>query len=280
MPRSSTRAQVSTARSRAVGPARRTCPAIRADLNPQYFTEYPEDIKIFALTFDTKFKRRRLFRRTELSTEPAPAVQLAGPDRGLHVADGADAAARQANAARAGSSLPRLGATRCNAVPAGGHCDAAARAGRRRHEPRRRGRLQDHSGSSGSVGGALRPLRRVRAGAGQWRVSRRRPIPSPCSYDGYVSQNAFGYRLRAGLRYPEVIAGRCADSLGLLRPRRVRLVREMARSSKAGCSRSPRCRPSSPVDGALRLPGNRPGAAPTTTCAIAASAQAYVGYQF
>ena len=28
-----------------------------------------------------------------------------------------------------------------------------------------------------------------------------------CSMDGYVSANAFAYRLRAGLRYPQVVAG-------------------------------------------------------------------------
>ena len=31
--------------------------------------------------------------------------------------------------------------------------------------------------------------------------------PSQCSFDGYVSRNAFGYRLRAGLLFPNVING-------------------------------------------------------------------------
>ena len=112
-------------------------------------------------------------------------------------------------------------------------------------------------------------------------MSRRRPIPCPCSYDGYVSQNAFGYRLRAGLALP----GRHARASTLIPS--VFFGQDV--SGWSGGRRDPR-RP----DARDRLAAGRlsPGAG---AAAIAwqptwggtynnlrdrSTAQAYVGYQF
>ncbi len=57
-------------------------PGDPGDLNPQYFTEFPEDIRIFGATFDTRFRGGAVFGEFTYPAEPAAAVQLGGHPRG------------------------------------------------------------------------------------------------------------------------------------------------------------------------------------------------------
>ncbi len=100
MPRSSTRARLSTADQ--VG--RDGAPFVPGDpdnLNPTYLTEYPEDIRMFGASFDTRLRAAQLL--GEFTYRPNQPLQY---NSGRSVAavsrDGADAVAREDGRRRAG----------------------------------------------------------------------------------------------------------------------------------------------------------------------------------
>jgi hypothetical protein len=181
-------------------------PGDPGNLNPQYFTDYPEDIRIYALTFDTKFRGGGVF--VELSYRPNQPLQYNSADL---------------IAAFVSLTAPTPLRAQANAAAPG-----AAFQGWERHDA-----LQLQLGGTATIPGVLgaaglnvgaevvyktvpdRPDPSVtRFGRsdvfGQGPVNGVCPPPAApvsCTFDGYVSRNAWGYRLRAGLRYPNVIDG-------------------------------------------------------------------------
>ena len=180
-------------------------PGDPGNLNPQFLTEFPEDIRIVGATFDTRFRGGAVF--GEFTYRPNQPLQYnRGHPRGNHVGNGADAAARAGECAAPGAMF---------------------------HAWERRDAVQLQLGATGaanSVLGAagLNWLAEVvykgvpdlpdpavtRFGRsdvfGQGPVNGVCPAPQApiqCSFDGFVSRNAFAYRLRAALVYASVIEG-------------------------------------------------------------------------
>lgn len=175
-------------------------------LNPTYFTEYPERIRMFGATFESKLKLGLLY--GELTFRPNQPLQYNPVD----VIAGA-----------VSRTAPTPLRDLINAVPPGGVFRAWER-----HEA-----LQLQLGAATEV---PRVLDSAGLGLGAELVYKRVPdlpdqadvrfgrsevfgqgpvdgvcpppaAPVACSLDGYVSADSFGYRLRASLRYPNVAEG-------------------------------------------------------------------------
>ena len=176
------------------------------NLNPTYFTEYPTGIHMFGATFDTKFKGGAVF--GEFTYRPNQPLQYNSVD---------------VLAAAVSLTAPTPLRPIVQALAPG-----AAFHAWERHEVMQlqlgiSGQLPDVLGAAGmSFGGELVYKRVpdlpdpqvVRFGRsevfGQGPVNGVCPPPAApvaCSLDGYVSRDAFGYRLRAGLRYSNVVDG-------------------------------------------------------------------------
>lgn len=176
------------------------------NLNPKYFAEYPEDIRIFGLTFDTKMSGGAVF--GELTYRPNQPYQYNGVDMiNAFVSSTAPTLLRARVAAlepgatfhgyeRHKALQLQLGATRGfpNVLGSAELSTGAEIVYKRVPD------LPDQStarfGRSdifgpGAVDGVCPPP----------------ATPTQCSSDGYVSRNAWGYRLRAGLRYANVFDG-------------------------------------------------------------------------
>lgn len=175
-------------------------------LNPQYFTEYPEDIRLFGVTFDKKFQGGAVF--GELTYRPNQPLQYNAQDL---IAGFTSLTAPTPLRAQANATAP-----------------GAVFHGWERHDA-----LQFQVGAIGTIpkvlGAAVLNLGAelvyrgvpdlpdpsvVRFGRadvfGQGPVNGVCPPQAAsisCTSDGYVSDHAIGYRLRAGLRYPNVFSG-------------------------------------------------------------------------
>jgi len=181
-------------------------PGDPGNLNPTYFTEYPEDVRMFGATFDTKFRGGAVL--GEFTYRPNQPLQYNSVDL---------------IAAAISLTAPTPLRAKADAVAPGGVVQ-----GWERHEAMQLqlgaiGQVPDVLGSAGlSYGGEI-VYKRVpdlpdpavmRFGRsevfGQGPVNGVCPPPAApvsCSFDGYVSRNAFGYRLRASLRYAKVAHG-------------------------------------------------------------------------
>ena len=175
-------------------------------LNPTYFLEWPEGIRMMALTFETRFKGGTTF--GELSYRPNQPLQFNAADLlNAVVTNGGPTQLRD----------------RANALPPGG-----VLTGFERHKA-----LQVQLGAVGLVPGVLgasalnwgaefvykdipdlpdpNVLRFGRSDVfGQGPVNGVCPPPavaSQCTSDGYVSRNAWGFRTVLGLRYADVAQG-------------------------------------------------------------------------
>ena len=179
-------------------------PGDPGNLNPTYFTEYPERIRMFGTTFESKFPGGALL--GEITYRPNQALQYNSVD---------------VIAAAVSRTAPTPLREKMDAVAPG-----AALRGWERHEALNlqlgvMGQVPNVLGSVGlSYGGELiyksvpdlPDTSQVRFGRaevfGQGPVDGVCPPPADpvsCSSDGYVSREAFGYRLRAGLRYAKVM---------------------------------------------------------------------------
>jgi hypothetical protein len=173
-------------------------------LNPTYFTEYPEDIRMFGVSFETKIPGGAVL--GELTFRPNQPLQYNSVD---------------VIGAAVSRTAPSPLRDRVEAVAPGSVIRAWER-----HES-----LQAHLGATGGLPHVLGAagmsygaeliykavpdlpdfsvMRFGRAEVfGQGPVDGVCPPPAApvsCSRDGYVSREAFGYRLRAGLKYPQVI---------------------------------------------------------------------------
>lgn len=173
-------------------------------LNPTYFTEYPEDIRMFGVSFETKIPGGAVL--GELTYRPNQPLQYNSVD------------------------LISAAVSRTAPTPLRGMADAIAPGGVvrawERHEALQlqlgvSGGLPDVLGAAGMSYGLEIVYKLVpdlpdpsvtRFGRaevfGQGPVDGVCPPPAApvsCSSDGYVSRGALGYRMRAGLKYPKVI---------------------------------------------------------------------------
>jgi len=181
-------------------------PGDPGNLNPQYFTEFPENVQMYAATFNTKLVAATLF--GEVSYRPNQPLQYNAVDllNGFLSLTAPTPLRAQANATAPGAVFH----------------------GYERHEA-----LQAQFGATGTIPGVLGAAglnwggqliykgvpdlpdpNVVRFGRsdvyGQGPVNGVCPPPATatqCTMDGYVSKNAFGYRLQAGLLYPNVLEG-------------------------------------------------------------------------
>jgi hypothetical protein len=172
-------------------------------LNPTYFTEYPERIRIFGATFDTKLRAGAVF--GELTYRPNHPLQYNSTD---------------VMAAAVSLTAPTPLRDRLQALPPGGIFHAFQRHESLQLQLAGGTQLPDVLGSAGLNLGVELVYKSIldlpdpaverygRAEAfGQGPVDGVCPPPAKpvsCTFDGYVSRNAYGYRLRAGLRYPDV----------------------------------------------------------------------------
>jgi hypothetical protein len=175
-------------------------------LNPTYFTEYPERIRMFGATFETRTKVGLLF--GELTYRPNQPIQYNPVD----VISGA-----------VSLTAPTPLRDRMQEVEPGGVFRAWERHEGLQLQLGAATEVPGVLGSAGlSLGGELVYKRvldlpdpaDVRFGRsevfGQGPVDGVCPPPADpvaCTFDGYVSPDSFGYRLRASLRYPQVAAG-------------------------------------------------------------------------
>ena len=237
-------------------------------LNPKYVTEYPADIRMFGLTFETRFAVGTVF--GELTYRPNQPLQFNAADL-------------------LGAVLSPVAPTTLRSqerpLPPGGTLG-----GFERHK-----NVQLQLGAVGQVAGVL-PGAAVNWGAeivykgvpdlpdpsvtrfGRVDVFGQGPVngvcpapaaPTQCTSDGYVSRHAFGYRLVVGRAMPtwprvSTWSRRCSSV------RTSRGGRAMARSSRVASSRSPRCAGTGAAGSPPTSRGCRPGAARTTTSAIGA----------
>ena len=175
-------------------------------LNPKYYTEYPDNIHMFALTFETKFKASTAF--GELSYRPNQPFQFNAADL-------------------LGAVLSPVAPTtlrdREQALPPGGTLSGFERHKSVQLQLGAVGQIPSVLGAAGAnLGGEIIYKRApdlpdpsvTRFGRvdvfGQGPVNGVCPPPAAstqCSTDGYVSRNALGYRLVAGLRYANVADG-------------------------------------------------------------------------
>jgi hypothetical protein len=181
-------------------------PADPGNLNPQYFTEYPEDVQMYAATFDTKWRGGAVF--GELSYRPNQPLNYNSQDL---------------IAAFTSLTAPTPLRAQANALAPGAVFHAWER-----HEliQLQLGATQNFPNVLGAANlnvGAEVVYKNVpdlpdpsvtrfgRADVfGQGPVNGVCPAPQAeiqCSLDGYVSKNAWGYRVRAGLRYTNAFAG-------------------------------------------------------------------------
>ncbi len=179
-------------------------PGDPGDLNPTYFTEYPEDIRMFGVSVEKKIPGGALL--GELTYRPNQPLQYNSYD---------------VISAAVSRTAPSPLRDKADAVAPG----ATLRAWER-HEALQlqlgvTGGLPAVLGSAGMSYGAELIYKQVpdlpnsaviRFGRaevfGQGPVDGTCPPPAApvsCTSDGYVSQEAFGYRLRAGLKYPKAI---------------------------------------------------------------------------
>jgi hypothetical protein len=175
-------------------------------LNPTYYTEWPEDIRMLGLTFETRFEGGTAF--GELTYRPNQPLQINAADLLNAVVS---------------DTAPTLLRDRANALPPGGLLT-----GFERHKA-----AQLQLGAVGQVAGVLGATAMnwgaevvyktipdlpdpsvVRFGRsdvfGQGPVNGVCPppaVPSQCTSDGYVSRNAWGVRTTLGLRYANVADG-------------------------------------------------------------------------
>lgn len=173
-------------------------------LNPKYFTEYPEDIRMFALSSDTKFRNGSMF--SEISYRPNQPFQYNAVDllTGFTTNAGPTPLRSQINALAPGERFHGYERYKSLQLQLGGNL-----------------KIPEVLGASALQLGAQLVYRRVPDLPDVNTVRFRRsdvfgqgPVAGKCtgtsvqcSNDGYVSQNAFGYRLQASLRYPNVIQG-------------------------------------------------------------------------
>jgi hypothetical protein len=174
--------------------------------NPQYFTEFPEDIRMFGLSFETKIKGGTTF--GELTYRPNQPLQLNASDLlGAVVSPVAPTTLRD----------------RERALPPGGTLQGFERHKHVQLQLGAVGQVPRVLGAAGMNWGAEIVYKNVpdlpdqsvtRFGRvdvfGQGPVNGVCPppaAPSQCSTDGYVSRHAAGYRLAAGLRYANVAEG-------------------------------------------------------------------------
>lgn len=176
-------------------------------LNAQYFVEYPENIRVFGLTAEKKLPAGAVL--AELTYRPNQPFQYNAIDL------------LNAFVTPAGPTPLRAGAT---ATPAGGVFH-----GYERHKAVQLNLAAFH-GLPGVLGarvttvGAELAYKHVPDLPDPAQIRFRRPdvygqapvggAPCPatasaqtCSLDGYVTSNAFAYRMRVGLRYPDIVAG-------------------------------------------------------------------------
>ena len=237
-------------------------------LNPKYVTEFPADVRMFGLTFETRFATGRAF--GELTYRPNQPLQFNAADL-------------------LGAVLSPVAPTTLRsqerALPPGGTLN-----GFERHK-----NVQLQLGAVGQVAGVL-PGATVNWGAeivykgvpdlpdpsvtrfGRVDVFGQGPVngvcpapaaPTQCTSDGYVSRHAFGYRLVVGARYANVAEG--VDLVpSMLFGHDVSGWSGERRSSRAASSRSCRCARTGAAGSPPTSRGCRPGAARTTTSAIAA----------
>ena len=181
-------------------------PGDPGDLNPQYFTEYPEDIRIFGATFDARFRGGAVF--GEFTYRPNQPLQYNSADL---------------VAAFTSLTAPTPLRAQATALASGAVFHAWERHDSVQLQLGATGTIQDVLGASGMNWLAevvykgvpdLPDPAVIRFGRsdvfGQGPVNGVCPppqAPTQCSFDGYVSRNAFGYRLRAGLRYANAIDG-------------------------------------------------------------------------
>ena len=193
------------------------------DLNAKYFTEFPEDIRIFGATFDTRFRWGAVF--GEFTYRPNQPLQYNSADliAGFTSLTAPTPLRAQANAVAPGAVFH--GWERFDAVQ--------LQIGATGQIPNVLGAVALNLGAEIVYKGVpdLPDPTVVRFGRsdvfGQGPVNGVCPppaAPTQCSFDGYVSKHAFGYRLRAGLLYANVIGRRRPDPVGVLLPGRLRLV--------------------------------------------------------
>lgn len=179
-------------------------PGDPGNLNPTYFTEYPEDIRMFGATFESKWRGGMVV--GEVTYRPNQPLQYNSFD---------------VISAAVSRTAPTPLREKTDAVAPGGVLRAWERHEALQLQLGATGGLPDVLGSAGMSYGAeiiykLVPdlpdssvMRFGRAEVfGQGPVDGVCPPPAApvsCTSDGYVSQEAFGYRLRAGLKYPKVI---------------------------------------------------------------------------
>jgi len=173
-------------------------------LNPSYFTEYPEDIRMFGVTLEKKWRGGSVL--GELTYRPNQPLQYNSYD---------------VISAAVSRTAPTPLREQADAVAPGGVLRAWERHEALQLQLGATGGLPNVLGSAGMSYGAeliyklvpdLPKVSVMRFGRaevfGQGPVNGVCPPPAApvsCSSDGYVSQEAFGYRLRAGLKYPKAI---------------------------------------------------------------------------
>jgi hypothetical protein len=175
-------------------------------LNPLYFTEYPEDIQMYAATFDTKWRGGAVF--GELSYRPNQPLNYNSADL---------------ITAFTSNTAPTPLRAQVNAIAAGGtfhgwerHDLLQMQVGATQNFPELLGASNLNVGAEVVYKNVpdLPDVNVTRFGRadvfGQGPVNGVCPAPQAsiqCTNDGYVSKNAWGYRLRAALRYPNAVAG-------------------------------------------------------------------------
>ncbi len=179
-------------------------PGDPGNLNPTYFTEYPQDIRMFGATFESKWRGGMVV--GELAYRPNQPLQYNSFD---------------VISAAVSRTAPTPLRAKADAVAPGGVLRAWERHDALQVQLGATGGLPSVLGSAGMSYGAeliykLVPdlpnsavMRFGRAEVfGQGPVDGVCPPPAApvsCTSDGYVSREAFGYRLRAGLKYPQAI---------------------------------------------------------------------------
>jgi hypothetical protein len=175
-------------------------------MNPTYFLEWPENIRMFALNFETTFKGGTAF--GELSYRPNQPLQFNAADL--------------LNAVVTTTGPTQL-RDRVNALPVGGVLTGFERHKAVQLQLGAVGQIPGVLGAAGMNWGAEVVYKRIpdlpdpsvlRFGRsdvfGQGPVNGVCPapaVPSQCSLDGYVSQNAWGFRTVLGMRYANVYEG-------------------------------------------------------------------------
>lgn len=176
-------------------------------LNPKYFVEYPESIRVFGVTIEKKLPAGAVL--AELTYRPNQPFQYNAIDQ------------LNAFASAAGPTPLRAGAT---ATPAGG-----VFRGYERHKAVQLNAAAFHGvpgvlGARATTVGAELAYKHVPDLPDPAVARFRRPdvygqapvagaacpataSAKTCSLDGYVTRSAVAYRLRAGLRYPDIVSG-------------------------------------------------------------------------